>query len=149
MPRDLREMIARQIDRLPPEEQRLLEVASAIGVEFSAAAVAGGMNRDAGDVEEACAELAQKGHVLSADGVAEWPDGTVSGRFSFLHAFYQEVLYKRLAPGRRANLHRKLGDVLERGYRFADVGNRGGARAPFRRGARFRKGCALSRRGGR
>ncbi len=116
MPRDLREMIARQIDRLPPEEQRLLEVASAIGVEFSAAAVAGGMNRDAGDVEEACAELAQKGHVLSADGVAEWPDGTVSGRFSFLHAFYQEVLCKRLAPGRLANLHRKLGDVLERGY---------------------------------
>ena len=116
MPRDLREMIARQIDRLPPDEQRLLEVASAIGVEFSAAAVAGGMNRDAADVEEACAELARKGHVLSADGVAEWPDGTVSGRYSFLHAFYQEVLYKRLAPGRRANLHRKLGDALERGY---------------------------------
>jgi tetratricopeptide (TPR) repeat protein len=116
MPRDLREMIARQIDRLPPDEQRLLEVASAIGVEFSAAAVAGGMNREAADVEEACAELARKGHVLRPDGVAEWPDGTVSGRYSFLHAFYQEVLYKRLAPGRRANLHRKLGDTLERGY---------------------------------
>ncbi len=116
MPRDLHEMIARRIDRLLPDEQRLLEAASAIGVEFCAAAVAGGMKRDAGEVEQACADLARQGQVLSADGIAEWPDGTVSGRYSFLHAFYQEVLYERLPPGRRAQLHRQLGDTLEAGY---------------------------------
>ena len=116
MPSDLHAMIARQIDRLTPEEQRLLEAASAAGIEFSAAAVAGGMNRDAAEAEEACEELARKGQVLSAAGVAEWPDGTVSGRYGFLHALYQEVLYQRLAPGRRVLLHRQIGATLERGY---------------------------------
>jgi len=37
LPRDLREMITRQIDRLTAEEQRLLEAASAAGAAFSAA----------------------------------------------------------------------------------------------------------------
>ena len=98
MPRNLHEMIVRQIDRLLPEEQRLLVAASAIGAEFCAAAVAGGMNRDVAEVEQACADLARKGQVLNADGIEEWPDGTVSGRYGFLHAFYQEVLYERRRP---------------------------------------------------
>jgi DNA-binding winged helix-turn-helix (wHTH) protein/tetratricopeptide (TPR) repeat protein len=116
IPRDLHEMIVRQIDRLLPEEQRLLVAASAIGAEFCAAAVAGGMNRDVAEVEQACADLARKGQVLNADGIEEWPDGTVSGRYAFLHAFYQEVLYERLPPGRRANLHRRIGNTLEARY---------------------------------
>jgi DNA-binding winged helix-turn-helix (wHTH) protein len=116
IPRDLQEMIARQIERLVPDEQRLLEAASAVGAGFSAAAVAGGMKRDPAEVEQACEELARKSQVLSADGVAEWPDGTVAGRYVFSHALYQEVLYQRLAPGRRAALHSQLGETLERGF---------------------------------
>lgn len=116
MPSDLHAMIVRQIDRLSPDDQRLLETASAAGIEFSAAAVAGAMNSDAASAEEACEELARRGQVLSADGVAEWPDGTVSGRYAFSHALYQEVLYARLAPGRRVLLHRQIGATLERSY---------------------------------
>ncbi|WP_148213123.1 ATP-binding protein [Methylocella silvestris] len=116
MPRDLHEMIARQIDRLPANEQRLLEAASAIGAEFSAAAVAGGMGKEPEEVELAFEELARKGQALSADGISEWPDGTVAGRYAFLHALYQEVLYDRLSPARRVMLHRQLGATLERGY---------------------------------
>ena len=74
------------------------------------------MNRDVAEVEQACADLARKGQVLNADGIEEWPDGTVSGRYAFLHAFYQEVLYERLPPGRRANLHRRIGSTLEARY---------------------------------
>ena len=40
IPRDLRNMITRQIDQLGPEEQWVLEVASAAGLEFAAATVA-------------------------------------------------------------------------------------------------------------
>jgi hypothetical protein len=45
----------------------------------------------------------------------------LSGCYAFRHALYQEVLYQRLAPGRRAQTHRRLGESLEQGY---------GARAP-------------------
>jgi DNA-binding winged helix-turn-helix (wHTH) protein len=116
MPRDLHEMIARRIDRLSRDEQRLLEAASALGAEFSAAAVAGGVRREAAEVDQALGELARKGELLSAEGVAEWPDGARAGRYAFAHTLYQEVLYERLAPLRRAVLHRALGETLEWGY---------------------------------
>jgi len=116
MPGDLHEMIARRIDRLASDEQRLLEAASALGADFSAAAVAGALERDAAEVDEIFEELVRKGDVLSADGVTEWPDGTLAGRYAFAHALYREVLYGRLAPMRRTILHRRLGEALERGY---------------------------------
>ena len=116
MPRDLHEMIARRIDRLSRDEQRLLEAASALGAEFSAAAVAGGVRRDPAEVDQALGELARKGEALIAEGVAEWPDGARSGRYAFAHTLYQEVLYERLAPLRRVVLHRALGETLEWGY---------------------------------
>jgi DNA-binding winged helix-turn-helix (wHTH) protein len=116
MPRDLRDMITAQIDRLSTDEKQLLEAASAAGDEFSAALVAGAMNRNTLEVEQAFEGLARKGHVLTAAGVTEWPDGTVAGCYSFQHALYQEVLYRRLAPGQRVQTHRRLGERLEEGY---------------------------------
>ena len=116
IPRDLREMIARQIDRLTAEEQRLLEAASAAGAEFSAAMVAGALDRDIVEVEQVCEGLARKGQILTSAGVAEWPDATVAGRYGFLHTLYQEVLYQRLAPGQRIQLPRRFGKRLEEGY---------------------------------
>ena len=121
MPRDLREMITRHIDRLTMDERSLLEVASAAGAEFSALLVAGAMDRSVLDVEQACEELARTGRVLVSAGMTEWPNGEVSGAYAFQHALYQEVLYQRLAPGRRVHTHRRVGESLEQGY---------GARAP-------------------
>jgi predicted ATPase len=54
--------------------------------------------------------------MLAAAGVEEWPDGTVAGRYAFLHALYIEILYQRLAPGSRVELHRRLGERLEVAY---------------------------------
>lgn len=116
MPRDLREMITRQIDHLTAEERGLLEVASAAGAEFSALLVAGAMDRNVLDVEQHCEELARTGRVVASAGVTEWPNGELSGSYAFQHALYQEVLYQRLAPARRVNTHRRVGESLERGY---------------------------------
>jgi len=116
MPRDLREMISRQIDRLTVDVQRLLETASAAGAEFSALVTAGALDRSILEVEQVCEELVRTGQVLVQSGVAEWPNGVVSGRYTFRHALYQEVLYQRLAPGRRVHTHRRIGESLEHGY---------------------------------
>jgi tetratricopeptide (TPR) repeat protein len=116
MPRDVREMITRQIDRLDADERRLLETASAAGAEFSALVAAGALDRNVVEVELACEELVRTGQVLAPAGAAEWPNGMVSGCYAFQHALYQEVLYRRLAPGRRVQTHRRLGERLEQGY---------------------------------
>ena len=116
MPRDLREMIMRQVDQLTAEERGLLEVAGTAGAEFSALLVAGAMDRNVLDVEQLCEELARTGRVVVSAGVTEWPNDAISGSYAFQHALYQEVLYQRLAPARRVDTHRRIGESLERGY---------------------------------
>ena len=104
MPETLRQLIERQLERLSPEEQQVLEVASVAGVEFSAAAVAAGAEVTVEEVEQRCAALARRGQFLRADGIAEWPNGTITTQYSFLHALYQEVIYARVPSGRGVKL---------------------------------------------
>lgn len=116
VPENLRQMIERQLDLLGPEEQRMLEAASIAGAEFSTAAIAAGLGNDLIEVEECCARLARRGQLLRALGEIAWPDGTVAGRYGFLHALYQDVLSARIPAARRRQLHRRIGSREESGY---------------------------------
>jgi predicted ATPase len=40
----------------------------------------------------------------------------VTERYEFVHALYRQVLYDRQLPGRRARLHRQIGERLEATY---------------------------------
>ena len=115
VPDSLRQMIEKQIDCLNPHHQQLLETASVAGVEFSAAAL-GGSNGTAVQAEAHCQTLARGGKFLYADGWTEWPDGTVAGRYRFIHSLYQNVLYGRIPAGRRLQLHRAIGEREEQAY---------------------------------
>jgi predicted ATPase len=125
VPDNLRHMIEKQIERLSAGEQRLLEIASVAGIEFSAAALAVSDAQGEGTVEaeESCDALARQGKFLHANGWNEWPDGTIAGRYQFIHSLYQNVLYHRIPAGRRLQLHRAIGNREERGYgqRAAEV----------------------------
>ncbi len=116
VPESLRQMIEKQVERLTPEEQRVLEVASVVGREFSAVAVAAGLERTAESVEEECERVVRRGHFLQAVGMETLPDGTIAGRYRFLHALYQSVLYERVAAARRTRLHRCIGEQGEKTY---------------------------------
>ena len=94
-------MIEQQFDRLSPEEQRVLEVASVAGSSCAVAAVAAGLDLAMEAVEDCCAGLAQRGQFLVASGIEAWPDGTVTERYDWRHALYQEVVYARVPEGRR------------------------------------------------
>jgi DNA-binding winged helix-turn-helix (wHTH) protein/tetratricopeptide (TPR) repeat protein len=115
VPERLRQLIERQTAQLPPAEQRLLEAASVVGVEFTTVAVAAGLGGDGDEVEEGCARLARE-QFLRAAGTNVWPDGTVTTRYGFRHALYQEVFYARIPAGRRARWHGQFGARLEAGY---------------------------------
>jgi len=116
VPQSLRLMIDQQVDRLDEDDRRLLQAASAVGVRFSAAAVAAGLGRDTVETEERCNALARRGHFLRAEGAIDWADGTVAGAYAFQHTLYQNVLYDRLPPARRQVLHAQIARRLEQGY---------------------------------
>lgn len=114
-PETLWQLVEAQVDRLTPDEQEVLVAASVAGGEFSAALTAAA-GIDASHAELRCAALARRGQFLRVAGVAEWPDGTVAGRYAFIHALYQQVLYERVSVGARTGLHLRAGERLERGY---------------------------------
>lgn len=115
-PGTVRQVIEKQLERLGKQEQRMLETASVAGTEFTVAAVAAGLKEDLDEIEDHCEAFALQGHFLEERGIAEWPDGTMSGRYGFRHALYQNVLYERVAEMRRMRLHRAIGERTEAGY---------------------------------
>jgi predicted ATPase len=115
VPHTLGQMVEKQVDRLTPREQAMLAIGSVAGAEFSAA-LAAADQIDSHDGEECCATLARRGQFLRAIGVTEWPDGTLAGRYAFIHALYRNVLYGRVSIGRRVGLHLRIGALLERSY---------------------------------
>ncbi len=116
VPESVHQMIAKQVDRLTADEQRVLELASVAGSEFAVASLATALHSDLAAVEKTCEELAHKSHFLQEAGVAEWPDGTLSGRYTFRHVLYQHVVYERIAEVRRVRLHRLIGERQEQAY---------------------------------
>ena len=116
VPESLRQLIDRQLTRLTPEECRVLEVASVAGGEFSTTVVASAVEETAERVEELCEGLARRDQFVRARATELLADGTVSGRYAFRHALYQQVLYERVAPARRVRLHRGIGECEERAY---------------------------------
>ena len=116
IPATLRELVTQRQARLSPTEQRLLEVASVAGLEFSATSVAAGLMAAVVETEARCEELTRRGEFLQACGVDAWPDGTVASRYRFRHALYQDVVYERIPAARQGQIHRRLGMREEEGY---------------------------------
>ena len=75
VPDSLRQLIERQLERLPETEQELLEVASVAEAKFVVAEVAAGSRAESEQIEVQCERLARRGHFLRGRGcrrVAGW-----------------------------------------------------------------------------
>jgi DNA-binding winged helix-turn-helix (wHTH) protein/predicted ATPase len=113
VPDDVRRTIDRMLERLPVAERELLEVASVVGLTFSASAVGAAVGRLPSDIERALAALSRQQRFVRYVGPVDYPDESISSRFDFVHALYRDVLYDRVPVGCRIELHRKVGDALE------------------------------------
>jgi len=100
-PETLWQIVEKQIERLTAEERAVLALASVAGMEFSAA-IGGAAGIDAHEAEQRCDVLA-RGQFLRTTGAAEWPDGTVAGRYAFIHSLYQSVLYAGISDFERGS----------------------------------------------
>ncbi|MDB6103514.1 MAG: transcriptional regulator, putative ATPase, winged helix family [Gammaproteobacteria bacterium] len=113
VPDDLRRMIEAQIERLSAEEQRVLELASIAGASFSATVINLAADVDPQTFEDLCEDLSRRHQIVRWAGTQYFPNGAIAERYEFVHALYRQVLYDRLAPRRRARLHRRIGERLE------------------------------------
>lgn len=116
VPATLRQLIEQQLMALEPEDRKILEAASVSGRIFAVAAVAAAIDRSDEEVEERCTTLARNSHFVQALEAMEWPDGSITAQFAYIHDLHHEVLYDRIPPARKARLHERTGRRLESGY---------------------------------
>jgi predicted ATPase len=116
VPENLRRMIELQIEGLSDEEQRVLEAASLESIghpRFAVASRAPVIDLEPEAFEDICETLCRRHRIIRMADSVEFPDGTVSAGYEFVHALYREVCYRRIAPGRRAQMHRRMGQWAE------------------------------------
>ncbi len=104
-PEGVRDAIGQRLARLSPEANHVLAVASVLGRDFDARVV----ERTAGlPADEVMAVLDE---AVGAQLVVEALRAV--RRYSFRHALVRDTLYEALPAGRRAGLHRAVGEALE------------------------------------
>jgi len=121
VPEGLRPFIERRLDALSDEDRALLEVASVIGVEFTAATALAGLAHSGGEqdperIETRLEYLVSHSRLIDPCGTTGWPDGTLTERYRFRHALYRSSLYRRISEARRARLHRRVAERLQKAW---------------------------------
>jgi predicted ATPase len=101
LPESVRSLIEKKIAQAEEADRRLLAAASVQGYEFDSAVVARVLGREATDVEERLEVLDRVHGLVRLRRELEFPDGTLTLRYQFVHALYQEALYATLQPTRR------------------------------------------------
>jgi predicted ATPase len=114
VPESTRSMIERKIDQLEEADRRLLIAASVQGLEFHAAVVADARDADEAEIEESLERLDQVHGFVRRVGEEEMPDGSLTLRYRFVHALYQNALYETLTPTRRTKLSGVVANALLR-----------------------------------
>ncbi|MDD3517531.1 MAG: AAA family ATPase [Chromatiales bacterium] len=116
VPEDLAGVIEKQILRLPKDVQTLLQAAGVEGTEFHHWIVAAALDLDPDTVQMECERLARAQTWLHHAGMRTLANGAVTARYAFRHALYRHVFYKRIAPTRRIELHRRVGLALREAW---------------------------------
>src|SRR5215471_4186739 len=116
VPESLRALIDKQIGRLEPGAQRVLEVAGVLGNSFTAEAIAAGLGEDPTVVEGHFDALSRQAQLVVPGPVAMLPDGTPLAHYAFTHNLYPQILGARVPEARRVRLHQRIGEWLERAH---------------------------------
>ena len=112
LPESVRGMIERKLEQLGESDRRLLTVAGVQGYEFDSSVVSNVVGLDPGEIEERLDGLGLVHGVVRPLRELQLPDGTPAVRYRFVHVLYQNVLYARLNPTRRAALSRAVAEAL-------------------------------------
>jgi DNA-binding winged helix-turn-helix (wHTH) protein/tetratricopeptide (TPR) repeat protein len=116
VPESVRRLIEERVERLSEGDRELLEVASIVGRDAPAFAIAAGVGSPLEEVERDLVRLARQDELVDAIGDEVWPDGTVSTSYRIGHELHRQTLYEAIPTSRRARVHQRVGERLERAY---------------------------------
>ena len=116
-PQGVRSLIRTKLEALEPADQRALQYASVEGEEFQSAILAHLLDVDEVELEERLARLDTVHRLITTVAEEELPDGTLTTRYRFSHALYQDALYDDIVSKRRVRLHRQIGERLLEAYK--------------------------------
>lgn len=105
VPEGVRAVIQRRLRHLSEPCRLVLVLASVLGREFGLDALERVSEVSGNELLDALDEAAQSRVVTDVPGAP--------GRMRFAHALIRDTLYDELAPGRRVQLHRRVGSTLE------------------------------------
>jgi DNA-binding winged helix-turn-helix (wHTH) protein/tetratricopeptide (TPR) repeat protein len=111
-PESLRQMIELQIERLSPNEQRVLEIVSVARIPMSVTIAAAVSKLEPDTCEDLLEGLVRRHQVIRPAAFREYKTGT-SPCYEFLHMLYSEVLYSRIGSARKRQLHRTVAENAE------------------------------------
>ena len=112
LPESVRSMIERKIDQLDEAARRLAVAAAVQGNEFDSAVVGKALSMDPAEVEERLERLERLHGLVRLVGKREFPDSTLTLRYSFVHVLYQNALESSLAATRKASLSGAIAEAL-------------------------------------
>jgi serine/threonine protein kinase/tetratricopeptide (TPR) repeat protein len=112
LPESMRSMVQRKIGQLGDDDNQLLVAASVQGYDFDSAVVARALGADPGEIEERLVDLQRIYTFVNRRDEHEFPDGTITTRYRFVHVLYQNVLYASLSVSRRVQLSKAIGETI-------------------------------------
>jgi Predicted ATPase len=104
IPNAIERIVAKQLQVLTQEEERVLAVASLINGEISAVALADALGEDLLKTEECCERLVRIHGILKQASLARWPDRRHGSRYVFRHAAYRIFVNQRVPLPLRVRL---------------------------------------------
>jgi hypothetical protein len=104
----------RHLNRLAPEEQRLLGAASVGGLEFSSVCLASVLKREPVEVAAELEMLTSRVSWLHAVDARSRPDGLLDMRYAFRHSLHRQAILQGLPLSLSIPLHRAWAGALER-----------------------------------
>ncbi len=122
VPPDLHRTIDLDIATRPLAEQHLIEAAAVVGQEVVAALVAAAVEAPLADVEDALLAITRQTRWIEALETEAWPDGSISRRFRFRHAYHVEVALGRASPSRQRQWHGRIAERLRHAFGDAATG---------------------------
>lgn len=108
IPLGVREAVSLRMSQLSEDSRKVLVNAAVIGGEFQLEVLAA----VSGETEDRLIDLLEEAVTLGV--IVE--DSGAPGRFRFTHILTQETLYEGLIAARRARIHARVGDAIERFY---------------------------------
>jgi len=109
VPATVQAVLAARIDRLPPGEKRLLEIAAVIGKNFPLALLQEVADETEETLRRSLAQLTTA-EFLYEQNLSPDPE------YTFKHSLTHEVAYRSLLRARRRDLHARIAEAMERLY---------------------------------